>query len=85
MHAVEVADGQRAQRSPGRGGGRLENRIAGLCPSPRRLVAKPPFCPLPGRQIGGQHQRAEAAAVQRLDPIANGRHHALDLVVLAPR
>ena len=39
--------------------------------------------PLAGRQIVRQRQRADARAVQRLDPVADRGQHALDLVVLA--
>mmetsp|Transcript_70428 Transcript_70428/g.165812 ORF Transcript_70428/g.165812 Transcript_70428/m.165812 type:complete len:394 (-) Transcript_70428:1359-2540(-) len=39
--------------------------------------------PATRREVGGQGQRAELRAVQGLDPVAHGRHHALDLVVLA--
>ena len=38
---------------------------------------------LPGRQVVRKSQRAERAAVQRLDPVADRGHHALDLVVAA--
>ena len=60
-----------------------------MCP-PSFLRERLHFCrreppPLTGLSSGDKHQTADGRPVQGLHPIPHGRHHALDLVVLAFR